>query len=159
MRESGQLLPRHWNLSASPTNDDDRATICGLVASGELSAKTSGSCARRTARSVTRLPVRQHPHQRLPLFDGHGSASDEGLQPRHGDAGEKRDLIQGPTAADAGEFELCNLPVAVVWRHRGQECHGPRYGVECSAGVADDDVAALRESPPLADSCGVAADG
>jgi hypothetical protein len=34
--------------------------------------------------------------------------------------GEKRDLIQGLTAADAGEFELCNLPVAVVWRHRGK---------------------------------------
>ena len=65
-----------------------------------------------------RLPVRQHPHEGLPLFDGHWGASDEGLQPRQGDAGEKRDLIQGPTAADAGEFELWNLPVAVVWRIR-----------------------------------------
>ena len=36
-----------------------------------------------------------------------------------GDADEKRDLIQGPTAADAGEFELGDLPVVVVWRHRG----------------------------------------
>ena len=66
-----------------------------------------------------RLPVRQHPHQGLPLVDGHWGASDEGLQPGRGDAGEKRDLIQGPTAADAGEFELFDLPIAVVWRHRG----------------------------------------
>ena len=66
-----------------------------------------------------RLPVRQNSHQGLPLVDGHWLASDEGLQPGQGDAGEKRDLIQCPTAADAGEFELCNLPVAVVWRHRG----------------------------------------
>ena len=66
-----------------------------------------------------RLPVRQHPHQGLPLVDGHWLASDEGLQPRQGDADEKRDLIQGPTAADAGEFELFDLPIAVVWRHRG----------------------------------------
>ena len=41
---------------------------------------------------------------------------------------------------------------------RGYECHGPRHGVECSAGLADDDVAALRQSLPLADSFGVAAD-
>ena len=66
-----------------------------------------------------RFPVRQNSHQGLPLVGAHWGASDEGLPPRHGDAGEKRDLIQGPTAADAGEFELCNLPVAVVWRHRG----------------------------------------
>ena len=51
-----------------------------------------------------RLPVRQHPHQGLPLVDGHWGASDEGLQPGRGDAGEKRDLIQGPTAAAAGDL-------------------------------------------------------
>ena len=61
----------------------------------------------------------RYPHQGLPLVDGHWGASDEGLQSRQGDAGEKRDLIQGPTAADAGEFELFDLPIAVVWRHRG----------------------------------------
>jgi hypothetical protein len=75
--------------------------------------------------------------------------------------GPETRLDPGPTAADAGEFELCNLPVAVVWRHRGKECHGSRHSVECSAGVADDDVAALRESsesPLLADSFRVAAD-
>ena len=66
-----------------------------------------------------RLPVRQYPHQGLPLIDGHWLASDEGLQSRQGDAGEEGDLIQGPTAADAGEFELFDLPVAVVWRHCG----------------------------------------
>ena len=66
-----------------------------------------------------RLPVRQNSHQGLPFVGGQCGASDEGLQPRHGDAGEKRDLIQGPTAADAGEFELFDLSVAVVWRHRG----------------------------------------
>ena len=43
---------------------------------------------------------------------------DEGLQPRHGDADEKRDLIQGPAAPDAGQFELFDVPIAVVWRHR-----------------------------------------
>ena len=41
-------------------------------------------------------------------------ASDEGLQPRDRDAGQKRDLIQGPSAADAGEFELFDLAFAVV---------------------------------------------
>ena len=61
-----------------------------------------------------RLPVRQKSHQSLPLVDGYWIASDDGLQPRHGDAGEKRDLIEGPTAADAAEFELSELFIAVV---------------------------------------------
>ena len=110
-----------------------RADACGCLGQGRELPFKSGTIGRLVPGSrampvdssqldqLPRLPVRQNSHQGLPLFDGDWGASDDGLQPRQGDAGEKRDLIQGPTAADAGEFELCNLPAVSsggIWDQR-----------------------------------------